>query len=347
MGQFGHLFINSIDAGDGGGGGDAGGDAGASGGDAGAGGDGSGDAGAAGDSGAASGDAGDGSASGAASGDNGDGAASNYFGTMPEDWRKQAVTSMGYAEDSDDYTKAMKQLDRVSDMGVFTKNYLSAQEKIRTGEISNGLPENATEEQIADYREANGVPATAADYQLTLDEGLVLGKGDEKIMGGIYEIAHASNVSSEVMSQMTNAMLVGRQAEADERLTQDGIDQQTTNQQLKDTWGGDLTANVNMVSGLVALLPESVKEQFENARLPSGKAIFNSPEMMIAMADWARKINPSATVVPNSSNPVADINSELASLKAKMGTSEWSKDKEGQARYMALLTAKENMSMNK
>jgi len=268
----------------------------------------------------------------------------NYFGEgMPETWRNDALSKAGFEEGSDDYAKALKQLDRVSDMGSFTKNYLSAQDKIRKGEISNGLPDDPSDEQMAAYREAQGVPETAKDYQLSLDDGLVLGEGDEAIMGGIYDIAHANNISSEAMSAMTNAMLSGRQVEADARISQDGIDQQLTDSQLKEAWGGDMTTNINMVKGLISQLPESIKESFENARLPDGKAIFNSPEMMIAMSDWARKINPSATVVPNSANPMQSMNDEIKKFEGMMGTPEWHKDTDSQKRYMDLLNARDGM----
>ena len=288
---------------------------------------------------------GDGSGEGgAAAGGDGEGVAVDYFGSsIPEDWRGQMLTKAGYAE-GDDFDKAMKQLDRVSDIGVFTKNYLSAQDKIRSGEISNGLPENPSDEQMAQYREAHGVPATSEDYQLSLDEGLVLGEADERIMGGIYEIAHGENISSEAMSKMTNAMLLGRQAEADARTSQDGMDEQTGTRQMKDAWGGDYQVNLNMVTGLMNQLPETIKDDFMSARLPDGKAIFNSPEVMVAMADWARKINPSATVVPGSANPMKDMNSKISDLEDRMGTSEWYKDKAAQKEYQDLVTARDSMA---
>ncbi len=267
----------------------------------------------------------------------------DFFGTAPEDWRDQALGKAGF-EPGDEFDKAKKQLDRVSDFGVFTKNYLSAQEKIRSGEISNGLPENPTDEQMADYRLAHGVPETAADYQLSLDEGLVLGEADEAVMGSVYEVAHASNVSNETLSAMTNAMLQSRQAEADARVSQDGIDAQLTNQQLKEAWGGDDQANRNMITGLLNQLPESIKDPFMNARLPDGKAVFNSPEVMVAMAEWARKLNPAATVVPNSNNPMQSMNDEIKELESRMGTDEWYKDTEANNRLEALYNARNGMN---
>lgn len=300
---------------------------------------GGGDSGASDDAGAgASGEAG-------ASDDGSDGSSTpaNYFGeAMPATWRNDLLSKAGYAE-GDDFDKALKQLDRHADIGSVIKSGFEAQSKIRSGEISNGLPEDPSDDQVAAYREANGVPATAEDYELALDDGLVLGEADEAIMGGIYEIAHADNISSETMSKMTNAMLLGRQAEEDARTSQDGVDKQMTNQQLKEAWGGDTDTNVNMVKGLVSQLPESVREAFSNARLPDGKAIFNSPEVMVAMAEWARKINPSATVVPNSANPMQTMNDEIKKLEGMMGSPEWHKDTDSQKRYMDLLNARDGM----
>jgi len=319
FGAMSRRFINMIDGDEGGegGGGEAGaGDAGGDTGDAGAGDD---------------------------SPGSGDGAPVDYFATVPEDWRSQALTKAGY-EAGDDFDKAMKQLDRVSDIGVFTKNYLSAQEKIRAGEVSTGLPENPTDEQMSDYREANGIPQTPEDYSLTLEEGLVLGEGDEETLADVYKIAHKGDVKSEVMSDIVNSMLRSEQAKVDAMVSQDGIDQQMTQKQLKEAWGGDFTTNLNVVSGLINQLPESIKEQFESARMPDGKAVFNSPEMMVAMAEWARKINPSATVVPNSANPMQTMTDEIKALEGKMGTPEWYKDLDSQKRYQDLVTAKERMA---
>lgn len=268
----------------------------------------------------------------------------DYFGAdIPEDWRGQMLTKAGFEAESDEFAKGMKQLERSSDIGALIKSSLSAQDMIRKGEISNGLPENPSDEQMAEYREAHGVPATAEDYQLQLDEGLVLGEADEKIMGGIYEIAHAANIPADAVSAMTNAMLQGRQVEADARISQDGIDAQNGINLMKESWGGDYQMNMNMVSGLFNQMPEAIKDDVMSARLPDGKALFNSPEAMNAFADWARKLNPSATVVPNSANPMKDMNSKIAEYENQMGTPEWSKNVEGQQDYMKLIDARDQM----
>ena len=162
-------------------------------------------------------------------------------------------------------------------------------------------------------------------------------------MEGVFNIAHANNLPANVMSQMTNAMLKGREMEQQAREQQDGLDRQTAERQLQDTWGGDYQTNLNAMSGLLNQLPESVRDAFMNGRLANGQALLNSPEVAVFLTDIARKVNPSATVVPNSANPMQTINDEINALESKMGTPEWYKDTAAQQRYQQLIDARENM----
>jgi hypothetical protein len=250
---------------------------------------------------------------------------------------------MGIDETTPDFDKRLKQLDRVSDFPTLAKNYFEAQDRIRKGEISSGLPENATDTQVAEWREANGVPQTADAYELQLEEGLVLGEDDTRIMVDVFNAAHAFNIPAAAMSEMTNAMLKSRQVEAEAIVSQDGIDAQTTTRQIKEAWGGDYQTNINIITNLTEQLPESVRDAFRGARMADGRLMFNSPEVMVAMADWARKLNPSATVVPNANNPVQSINDEIKTLEARMGDDDWHRDKEAQKRYTDLIDARAAM----
>ena len=85
--------------------------------------------------------------------------------SAPEDWRQQLAG---------DDEKRLNVLNRVKDFGSLADNYFNAQDKIRSGEISTGLPDDPTPEQLSAYREANNIPATAEDYNLKLDEGLTI-----------------------------------------------------------------------------------------------------------------------------------------------------------------------------
>lgn len=256
-----------------------------------------------------------------------------FYQSLPDDWRSQIAG---------DDEKLSKQLERHTDLMSVLKSGFEAQQKIRKGEVSSGLPENPTDEQLAEWREANGVPEAADKYEFNLEEGLVLGESDQRIADGVKEIAHKHNLPTAALNDLTNAWLKGREAEAQATAQQDGVDTQTCDRQLKEMWGGDVETNKNIVMNHLAQLPESVREDFMNGRLANGKAWFNSPEVMGFFADSARALNPAGTVVPNSNNPVQAIDTEIAALEARMGDADWHKDKAAQKRYMELVEAKEN-----
>jgi len=264
-----------------------------------------------------------------------------FYSSLPETWRNELVDSLGLSEDES--AKRLTQLGRVTDLKALTKIHFEAQDKIREGVKPVGLNENSTDEQIAEYREANGIPDSAEGYSDSLEEGLVLGDTDSRIMDEVFKVAHDNNVSTDVMGQLTNAMLTARAAEEQQIVQQDGLDTQNTRTMLNEQWGSDYQTNINMISGLTQQLPEAVREDFMNARMADGRAMFNSPEVAQFFADVARKVNPAGTVVPNSANPTEAIDSEIATLEAKMGTDAWFKDTKGQKRYQDLITAQENM----
>ena len=266
-----------------------------------------------------------------------------YFSEMPEDWRDQIVQSTGMTKDDEGYEARLNQLSRVSDIGSFAKIHFDAQDKIRKGLISSGLPDDATEEQLQSYREANGIPETPADYKLDLAEGLVLSDKDEGLMSSVYDFAHGKNLDSGTVSGLANIVLMANQAENQRVIDQDGVDKIATNKMLKETWGPNAETNTNLVRGLVNQLPEGIQEHFASARMSDGRALFNSPEVMVSMAEWAAKINPSATVVPNSNNPMQTINDEIATLEKRMGEPGWHKDTKAQKRYQALVNAQTDM----
>lgn len=251
------------------------------------------------------------------------------------------VTAAGFEGDA--ASKASGMLERVVDEGTLLKNYVEAQEKIRTGQISSGLPENPTPEQMTEWRGNNDVPAESKDYNVTLDEGLIIGDQDQAILDDIYRVGHEGNVPNSVMSGMVNSFLAAREAEIDSIQQDDGIHNQQTSQKLKEAWGQDYDTNINMVKGLFNGMPETMRDEFLGARMPDGRAVFNSPEAMVFFGDMARKLNPAGTVVPNSNNPVQAIDDEIKSLEGKMKEPGWHKDVDSQSRLTALYNAQENM----
>lgn len=271
-----------------------------------------------------------------------DKAAVNFFSTAPETWRNDLVSLAGI-KDEKEIESRMNQLGRITDVGSLVKSFFNAQDKIRKGEISSGLPENATPEQIAAYRAANDIPEAPDKYKLALEEGLELGEHNKGRINKILEQAHSGMISNKVASGLVNTILKEEAEYAKQREAQDGLDTQQSENLLRQTWGSDYQANVNMVKGLVNKLPAEVQEVFFDARMPDGKALLNDASIFMWLADIAREVNPIGFVAPNSNNPHQTVNDEIAALEKRMGTKEWFSDEAAQKRYQQLITARENM----
>jgi hypothetical protein len=270
----------------------------------------------------------------------------NRFADMTEGWQNDLLSHAGF--EGDDLVKRQGQMARVSDMKTFATNYFSAQDKIRSGQMSTGLPADATPEQLTEWRAANDVPAEAAGYDVVLDEGLVLGDIDKAILEPVYLAGHAGNVSKKVMGSMVNEFLRGRELEQQAVDQQDGIHTQQTQVALRTAWGADYQRNMNVVQGFINGLPETVRADFQSARLGDGRALFNSPEIMVYFADKQMQINPLATVMPGSDNPVQATADRIKTLEAQMRKDSvaWHKDKDAQNELMRLYSAQDQHQEN-
>ena len=269
--------------------------------------------------------------------------ANRFMGdALGADWQKEFAVAAGFeGEDADKY---VKRLSRFSDVGALTRSLIEAQDKIRSGEVSTGLPDDPTDEQLAAYREANDIPATAEGYNLSLDEGLVLGEEDQPIMAEVFKAAHASNVPASALSGMVNAMLQGRANEIAAQDTKDAQDQSDAIRALTAAWGiAGLKTNQAVINNWLKGMPEDVSEQFANARMADGTALMNNPKFLVWAAEQARSINPVLPEMASSDNPVAATNDRIAQLERMMGSKEWFDSPNLQAEYMRLIDSKNAM----
>jgi len=270
----------------------------------------------------------------------------SFFGEAPEHWRQDAVDNMRL-NDPDAASRELKRLERFKTPQDWLKATYEADRKIRKGEISSGLPENATDEQLAEYREANGVPAEATGYELNFGEGVTLSESDQSIIDTMLPVAHAANLPNAAMSGLSKAFFEARAKQASERHAQDELDKQATDKLLREEWQSDFQANTNIFSAFVDGLPEDARQEFSNMRGPGGKGLANNPAIINSIVDLMRKANPTVTVVPaNDGNPLKTVDDELASLNKMMrdDPDKWYKDQAAQKRWRDLTDAKDKLA---
>lgn len=257
---------------------------------------------------------------------------------FPEDWRDKLAG---------DDPKFRKQLERYASPGALAKAHRELQAKVSSGELrgSNKLPEKPTDEELSAWRKENGVPDKPADYINDLPSGIVLGEDDKPRVDSFIKQMHELNAPKGLVQSAIEWNQKQIEEDMQQRYERNANLQDSTEEELRAEWGGEYKRNINLVSGLIATLPESARDVFTGALSPDGTAIFNNPEVVRWMVDMARKVNPVGTVVPGATN-ISAVDNEIETIEKTMrdNRAAYNKDTKMQERYLQLLEAKERFT---
>lgn len=245
--------------------------------------------------------------------------------------------------------KAIKQLERFASPKALWESYQAAYQKIRSGELKAPLPDNATAEQLAAFRQERGIPEKPEGYLEKLPDGLVIGEIDKPIFESFVKELHAVNADPKVAHAAVAWYNKFQEEQAAKTAESDAGHRTETEDALRAEWGADYRANVNHLKAFLESAPEGIADQIANARDSEGRALLNSPAVTRWLVQMAREINPSHTIVPGTGgNQAATIETEILSIQKLMGNqnSEYWKGpgaEKMQARYRDLLDAQERL----
>lgn len=267
-------------------------------------------------------------------GANPDGEAKGYW---PDDW----VTRVSKGDE-----KLAKQLGRYASPEAMAEALVAAQAKIRSGELKAALPKNAKPEELAQWRKDNGIPDKPEDYDLKFDSGLVIGDEDKTIIDAFLKTAHAKNMAPDQVKASVEWYYEEQKRQTESRLAKDDEQRVATLDALNAEWGNNFRRHVNMIDGLLAKMPESVRDSFKGARLADGTAVFNHPDILRGFAALALELDPAGTLTPaGNGDPSKNVDAEIAEIEAFMRSNRmaYNKDEKKQARYRDLLGAREKL----
>jgi hypothetical protein len=258
----------------------------------------------------------------------------------PEGWRNKL---------SGDDKKELARLERFGSPADVYKAYRAMEQKMSSGEMKAKLPDNATPEQLAQYRKDNGIPETPDKYDLTMPNGLVIGEQDKPLVNEFLKEMHGVNASPETVKSALSAYYKIVENQKVQAAEQDSNFRAESEDALRKEWGGDFKRNVAMVSELLESAPAGLKDKILGGRTAEGKLLGDDPAVLKFFANMSREINPAATVVPGAGfNAPTAIADEITNLNRQMGdrsSDYWSKDKGPalQARYRELVGAQQKM----
>lgn len=220
---------------------------------------------------------------------------------------------------------------------------LEARQKISTMPKVVDLPENATPEQLSEYRKANGVPETVDGYKLP--ENLLLDEADKPGVKNFLTKMHAQNVPQGFIEKAIAAHFEDVTAARELQVANDMAYKQVSDTALRKEWGPSYTANLNAIKGMLALHPEEVTANLLGARLADGKLLASDPATLRTLLTMAKDINPAASLIPGGQESGAGIEQRIKDIETRMTKDRvgYFRDQTMQDEYGQLLTAREKL----
>jgi hypothetical protein len=260
--------------------------------------------------------------------------------TWPTDWRQQMA-----GEDK----KLLERLGRLNSPLDVTKSWIAADKLISSGKLKKALPENPSEQELADWRKEQGIPEKAEDYKIELPDGVVLGAADKPLVDSFTKVAHENGWTEKIVNQAIAWNLAEQDRIAAEKVQRDGDFKRQSEDDLRREWGADFRRNLNAAENLIAGLPGESAKNFLEGRLADGTRIGDNAGVLKWLSSMSMDLNPAATLVPaGTSDAGKSVGDEIASIEKMMGdrsSDYWrgSKAEGMQQRYRELLSAREKM----
>lgn len=254
---------------------------------------------------------------------------------FPDDWREQL---------SGGDEKLLRELSRFTSPQMLVKSWKDTRTKISSGQYKTSLPDGATPEELAQWRQENGVPESWEKYDRDLGDGMVLGEEDKPIVDSFLQKMHDANMPASMAKDVLKWYYEWNDSLQQEAYERDAEFKETALEELRTEWGAEFKANINAVRSLVG---DELGDLLFSARTETGERLGDHPAVLKFLAQTARELNPAATLVPStSSNNLQTIEQEIAAIKkeiANPASSYW-KDEAKQKRFQDLLGAQQKLS---
>ncbi len=256
--------------------------------------------------------------------------ANKYFELTEKNWRDD------FAGDDDKFKSS---IERYATPADFAQSWREQRSTISEGNYAKPPGEGATEDDIKAYREANNIPMESAAYMENLPDGTVIGEDDKELMADFMGTLHQLNAPPEYAHAVIDWYNNFAETQQDAIAEIDAGQHQETEDTLRQQWGSDYRANINLVGALLeSSFGAEAKTQLLNGRFADGRAFMNDPKVLEGLADISRKLNPLTQLTPPGGDAQKTLNDEIAELEKYMKEkrTEYFKDQPAQDRLRQL-----------
>ncbi|MDH3843149.1 MAG: hypothetical protein OES69_04375 [Myxococcales bacterium] len=242
--------------------------------------------------------------------------------TWPEDWRQQMAG---------DDEKVMRQLERTKSPADLAKRLIDTQAKLAESVKPLTVDADSSDEEVAAYREAVGIPDDIADYDVKFSENTQPTEQDNTLLGSFRERAHAENVPPAQAQKMLDWYEEITEAAAQDRAENASTFRAETTVSLKEEWGGEYASNLNAVKTyLESQMSEEARADLVQKPFADGTYLGDNPHFLRMMASIATdQLGPNAIFAGDVHKVSGDLEARKNELLALRG----SKDKDERAKY--------------
>lgn len=213
--------------------------------------------------------------------------------TAPADWPTDWRDRLAGGDE-----KARKRLDRFKSPADVYKSWAAAEQRINSGELKKPPPENPSEQELAEYRRAHGIPDKPDGYKIEgLPRGFEFAEEDQPMLSSFLKAAHEGNMPPQEVNRMVGWYASAVKAQIDATNEADLDFAQSAEDALRAEWGPEYRRNVKAVNNYIGGLPGGLGEVIANARGPDGRLLGDNPAVIKFIADLAVAANPGATFV--------------------------------------------------
>lgn len=228
-------------------------------------------------------------------------------------------------------TKALERLARYNNPTDVTKALIEAQTKLSQRSEPPKLPDNATPQQVAEWRKGLGVPDVAADakadaylaaYGIKAPEGYEVSPVESSMLEGFAKHAYDQGLSPRDVKASADFFFKAQAQTAQAMQQRDMARQKEWITELRDEWGRDFDAR--LAAGEAFLNQrfngnDAAKRSLLTAQLADGGRLGDNPEFIRLVSDLAMQNGFTdrieANALESNGKSLAERQSELETLR--------------------------------
>ena len=228
-------------------------------------------------------------------------------------WHEEVAEKYGITDE-----KILGKMKRYADFKAYAESVRELEKTFSAGDRGK-LPENPTDEQLKQYREANGIPTDASGY----DSAFEIGEGyhisdDEKqaLAERLIKPLHDVNAKPEVAKAAVKAFM-DYLGDAHEQVRQRD---EAVHGELRAEWGNDYDKNKNQIETMFSTYFGPAADKMRSIMSLDGKGFaVADKELMNAFLSVANKLNPAASMPPATGHRDAQVD-RIAEIENVMRT---------------------------